>query len=140
SIDDPLDPDLAKDEPLLDRVRYGLYPPGSTFKLVVAGAALRSGRFPEPVTFACVRLPGGRVGNYIRGWSRPVRDDPLDTRPHGEVGLRQGLVASCNAYFAQLALRLGPAELLEAASLFQIDVASPSTAASLRRLLPHAGY
>jgi len=128
------------DDPLLDRVRYGLYPPGSTFKLIVAGAALRSGRFPEPVTFSCVRLPGGRVGNFVRGWSRPVRDDRLDTSPHGNVGLRQGLVVSCNAYFAQLALRLGPQPILDAAALFQIDAANPPTAASLRRSLPHAGY
>lgn len=142
SLDGASEPAASSDggDPLLDRARYGLYPPGSTFKLVVAGAALRSGRFPEAVTFACVRLPGGRVGNFIHGWTRPVRDDPLDTRPHGEVGLRQGLVASCNAYFAQLALRLGPDELLHAASLFQIDAASPATTASLRRLLPHAGY
>jgi peptidoglycan glycosyltransferase len=128
------------DDPLLDRVRYGLYPPGSTFKLVIAGAALRSGRFSEPVPFACVRLPGGRVGNFVRGWARPVRDDLLDDKPHGQVGLRQGLVESCNAYFAQLALRLGPQPILDAAALFQIDAASPPTAASLRRSLPHAGY
>ena len=128
------------EDPLFDRARYGLYPPGSTFKLIVAGAALRSGRFPEPVTFACVRLPNGRVGNFVPGWSRPVRDDPLDSTPHGKVGLRQGLVASCNAYFAQLAMRLGPQPILDAAALFQIDAANPPTAASLRKSLPHAGY
>jgi cell division protein FtsW (lipid II flippase)/cell division protein FtsI/penicillin-binding protein 2 len=130
----------AADDSLLDRVRYGLYPPGSTFKLIVAGAALRSGRFPEPVTFACVRLPDARVGNFVRGWSRPIRDDLLDSKPHGQVGLRQGLVASCNAYFAQLALRLGPQPILDASALFQIDAASRPTAAVLRRSLPHAGY
>ena len=127
-------------EMLLDRVRYGLYPPGSTFKLLVAGAALRSGRFSDPTTFACVRLPDGRVGNYVRGWARPIRDDLLDEKPHGEVGLRQALVSSCNAYFAQLALKLGPQPLLDAANLFQIEPAKPSTAATLRRSLPQAGY
>ena len=60
-------------------------------------------------TFACVRLPDGRVGNFVRGWTRPVRDDPMDTTPHGDVDLRRGLVVSCNAYFAQLAMRLGSA-------------------------------
>lgn len=128
------------EEALLDRVRYGLYPPGSTFKLLVAGAALRSGRFSDPTTFACVRLPDGRVGNYVRGWGRPVRDDLLDAKPHGEVGLRQALVSSCNAYFAQLALQLGPQPLLDAAELFQIDTTNPPTAAALKRSLPHAGY
>jgi cell division protein FtsW (lipid II flippase)/cell division protein FtsI/penicillin-binding protein 2 len=125
---------------LLDRARYGLYPPGSTFKLVVAGAALRSTKTTETSTFACVRLPDGRVGNHVRGWARPVRDDLLDTAPHGTVDLHKGIVLSCNAYFAQLALGLGATPILEAASLFQIDAASPATAASLRGSLPQAGY
>src|SRR5262249_48349116 len=60
----------------LDRARYGLYPPGSTFKLLVAGAALRSREDGD--RFICLRLPDGRVGNYVRGSSRPVRDDPMD--------------------------------------------------------------
>ena len=53
-------------------------------------------------------------------WTRP---------PHGSVDLHRGLVVSCNAYFAQLALHLGPQPLLDAASLFQIDVSQPPTAA-----------
>lgn len=130
----------GQDDPLLDRARYGLYPPGSTFKLLVAAAALRTQSPVAERTFSCVRLPGGRVGNFVPGWSRPVRDDLLDTAAHGLVDLRRGLVVSCNAYFAQLALRLGSRPILDAASAFQIDVARPSTAASLQRTLPHAGY
>jgi peptidoglycan glycosyltransferase len=124
---------------LLDRTRYGLYPPGSTFKLLVAAAALRTPAAPEG-PYMCVRLPDGRVGNYVPGYTRPVRDDPMDTTPHGSVDLRRALVVSCNAYFAQLALRLGPQPLLDAASLFDIDVAQPPTAAALRHTLAQAGY
>jgi len=126
------------DSPLLNRAISETYPPGSTFKLVIAGAALRAREDTDH--FVCLRLPGGRVGNYVRGMSRPVRDDPMDTTPHGQVDLRHGLVVSCNAYFAQLAMRLGPQPILDAASLFQIDAARPATAAALRRNLPHAGY
>jgi peptidoglycan glycosyltransferase len=64
----------------------------------------------------------------------------MDTQPHGRVDLRRGLVVSCNAYFAQLALRLGPRPLLDAASLFQIEAARPSTPAGLQGSLAHAGY
>jgi peptidoglycan glycosyltransferase len=64
----------------------------------------------------------------------------MDTSPHGAVDLHQGLVVSCNAYFAQLAMQIGPQPLLDAVSLFQIDAARPSTAAALRNTLPHAGY
>jgi len=125
---------------LLDRVRYGLYPPGSTFKLLVAAAALRSRPDVQATPHMCERLPGGRVGHAIRGWARPVRDDVMDTMPHGAVDLHGGLVVSCNAYFAQLAMQLGSRPLLDAVSLFQIEVARPSTVAALRRTLPHAGY
>jgi peptidoglycan glycosyltransferase len=132
--------DVGTDDALLDRARYGLYPPGSTFKLLVAGAALRSVPAAQSQTFVCLRLPDGRVGNFVKGWTRPVRDDPMDTAPHGEVDLRRGLVISCNAYFAQLAMRLGPQPILDAASLFQIDAARPATAAALKRTLAPAGY
>jgi peptidoglycan glycosyltransferase len=69
-----------------------------------------------------------------------VRDDPKDTVPHGDVDLERGLVVSCNAYFAQLAQALGPAPLLESASLFQVDVARTATPQGLQASLPHAGY
>jgi cell division protein FtsW (lipid II flippase) len=145
-IEDDLD-DAAAHAPsealrarLLDRARYGLYPPGSTFKLLVAGAALRSGPTDRDATFMCIRLPDGRVGNYVRGIPRPVRDDPMDTEPHGAVDLRRALVVSCNAYFAQLASHMGPRPLLDAAQIFQIDVARQATPAGLRPWLPQAGY
>ena len=125
---------------LLDRPRYGLYPPGSTFKLVVAAAALRAAPSSQAEPLMCVRLPDGRVGNYVRGSTRPVRDDPLDHTPHGAVDLHRGLVLSCNAYFAQLALRLGPRPVMETASLLTIDVARRPTETGLRPSLPHAGY
>lgn len=128
------------EDALLDRVRYGLYPPGSTFKLLVAAAALRSQPALQSHAYTCKLLPGGRVGNVVRGWARPVRDDVKDTVPHGEVDLRRGLVVSCNAYFAQLAMQLGPRPLLDAVSMFQIEAARPSTVAALRQTLPHAGY
>lgn len=137
SLEAPGDEPGAQDQ-WLDRARYGLYPPGSVFKLVVAAAALRA--HGEAGTFGCVRLPGGRVGHAIRGSARPVRDDPMDTVPHGNVDLHGALVVSCNAYFAQLAQRLGPRPLLDAASVFQIDLARAPDAKGLQGTLAHAGY
>jgi cell division protein FtsW (lipid II flippase)/cell division protein FtsI/penicillin-binding protein 2 len=138
SPSDPAGDEREASQHWLDRARYGLYPPGSVFKLLVAGAALRAQAAGG--TFSCVRLPDGRVGNAIRGSARPVRDDPKDTVPHGSIGLHDGLVVSCNAYFAQLAQRLGPRAVLDAASVFQIDVARTSTASGLLPTLAHAGY
>ena len=103
-------------DPNLDRARYGLYPPGSTFKLVVESAALREGLDPGTTTFTCSRLADGRVGAHIPGWGRPVRDDVLDKSPHGTINMHEGLVHSCNAYFAQLAVKLGPQPLMDVAT------------------------
>jgi cell division protein FtsW (lipid II flippase) len=123
-----------------DRARYGIYPPGSTFKLVTASAALRKDPALAEETFMCRRLPDGRIGNRIPGWTRPVRDDELDQVPHGAVNLRAGIEKSCNAYFAQLALRIGAPALRDTATLFEIVLAQPDTVQRLRERLPQAAY
>ena len=130
----------APPDHLLDRARYGLYPPGSTFKLVTAVAALRSAPAEQRSTFECVRLPDGRVGGRVPGAGRPIRDDPLDRTPHGTLDMHRALVVSCNAYFAHLAMRLGSTALADAAAAAQISVAAPPAETTLARTLPHAGY
>jgi len=138
--------DSDERETLLDRARYGTYPPGSTFKLVVALAALRDGRAVNN-TYTCRDLPDGRVGAVIKGWGRPVRDDVLDTHPHGTIGMHDAMVHSCNAYFAQLAVALGPEPLLDAAGRFRIrltrDPKDGHDASQARRVaesIPQVGY
>ncbi len=128
------------DESLLDRARYGLYPPGSSFKLVTAAAALRKDPSLEHATFTCERLPDGRVGARIRGWARPVRDDVQDRNPHGTLDMPRALVVSCNAYFAQLGLRLGAQPLIDTAHLFEISLGQPESLNQVRDLLPFTAY
>jgi peptidoglycan glycosyltransferase len=128
----------AEDDVLLDRARYGAYPPGSTFKLVVALAALRAGISGERYT--CARLADGRVGATIDGWTRPVRDDVLDTRPHGTIGMHDGLVHSCNAYFAQLAVRLGAEPIASVAERLKITLSADGSTRHVRQTLPQIGY
>jgi cell division protein FtsI/penicillin-binding protein 2/cell division protein FtsW (lipid II flippase) len=130
-----------KTSPLIDRARYGIYPPGSTFKMVTAMAALRRDPQLAARTFACKLLPDGRVGNNVKGWGRPVRDDPTDRTPHGDVNLEKGIVVSCNAYFAQLGTyAVGPEALLATAKALGITVARPNTAAQLKESLPQSSY
>jgi cell division protein FtsW (lipid II flippase) len=114
---------VAEDEGL-DRVRYGLYPPGSAFKLVTSITALRRRAALADRPYQCERLPNGRVGRQIPDWTRPIRDDALDESPHGAVTLNRGLVVSCNAYFAQLAVHLGPEALAATAHEFDMAVGS----------------
>ena len=125
---------------LLDRARYGVYPPGSTFKLVTAAAVLRSSPALADERMVCRRLDDGRVGNVVRGWRRPVRDDVGDTAPHGDVALERGVIHSCNAYFAQLGARLGGAPLREMASQFDIQLTRGNAPERLRDTLPFAAY
>jgi cell division protein FtsW (lipid II flippase) len=127
--------------PYLDRARYGLYPPGSTFKVVTAMAALRKDSQLTHKTYECVRLPDGRVGNYIKGSKRPIRDDIQDSAPHGTIDMERGIIVSCNAYFAQLGTYdVGAQPLFDTASLLGIAAASPNTAAQLKKSLPQSSY
>jgi cell division protein FtsW (lipid II flippase) len=123
----------------LDRARYGAYPPGSSFKLVVALAAMRDGLTRGRYT--CARLPDGRIGARIDGWARPVRDDVLDTHPHGTIDMHTALVHSCNAYYAQLAVNLGPSPLATLANRLKISLsADGNSLESVREALPQVGY
>jgi cell division protein FtsI/penicillin-binding protein 2 len=124
---------------LLDRARYGMYPPGSTFKLVTAAAALRRDLQLSRASFTCTGLPNGRVGANVPGWGT-VRDDVLDEHPHGTINMHDAIVHSCNAYFAQLAVRVGPQALLDTAARLGISTAPSNSVEQLRATLPQAGY
>ena len=104
-------------------------------------AALRKDPQLADKTYECIRLADGRVGNFIKGSKRPIRDDIQDRAPHGTVNMERGIVLSCNAYFAQLgAYDVGAEPLLETAGLLGISVAAPATAAQLRKSLPQSSY
>jgi cell division protein FtsI/penicillin-binding protein 2 len=127
-------------EDFLDRARWGYFPPGSTFKLVTAIAALRKDAQLANKSFECKSLGDGRVGNIVNGWPRPVRDNEGDVA-HGSVRMEEGMVVSCNAYFAQLgAYEVGGTGLLQTAELMGIEVAHPNTATELNKYLPQSAY
>ena len=126
---------------LLDRARYGLYPPGSTFKVVTAIAALRVDPALAHQQYQCIRLPDGRTGNYVGNSKRPVRDDVEDKSPHGTLDMDRAIIVSCNAYFAQLGTyKVGPEALLETAKLIGISVANPATVKNLKPQMPQVSY
>ena len=84
--------------PLLDRAIQGVYPPGSTFKIVTMTAALA-----RNVARADTRLaPCG--GGMIYGGRRFAC---WEHRGHGSLDLVGALQHSCDVYFYQLGLRLG---------------------------------
>jgi cell division protein FtsW (lipid II flippase)/cell division protein FtsI/penicillin-binding protein 2 len=122
---------------LLDRARYGQYPPGSTFKLVTAMAALRLDRRLAAKTFHCQPLGDRRVGARIPGWNRPIRDD-LGDPAHGTPDMARAITVSCNAYFAQLGVYgVGAQGLSAMAQSLEIPAGDP---AELKRAMPFAAY
>jgi len=86
-----------KHKPLNNRTIQGQYPPGSTFKIVVATAAIQEGVINP---FTRIHCPGGmQFGNhYFRCWRK---------EGHGAVNVHTALVQSCDVFFYQVAQRLG---------------------------------
>jgi cell division protein FtsW (lipid II flippase) len=133
-------PDRSMELDFQDRARFGYYPPGSSFKIVTAIAALRANPEAYRETFECKPVGGGRVGNFVGASRRPIRDDAQDRNPHGTVDMAKGVIVSCNAYFAQLGFHIGAQPLFDTAKLFGILVAEPNTPQRLRQFLPQASY
>jgi cell division protein FtsI/penicillin-binding protein 2 len=132
----PLSSTPTPDE-LLDRARYGQYPPGSTFKLVTAMAALRLDPRATEKTYNCHGLGDGRVGTIIPGWRRPIRDDIKD-HAHGTLNMAQAITVSCNAYFAQLGVyNVGAQALRDTTELLGIPSGDLK---DLRKMMPFAAY
>jgi penicillin-binding protein 2 len=82
--------------PLVNRVIQGQYSPGSTFKLVMATAALEEGIISPDTTFYC---PG-----YLSVYNTVFRCHKASG--HGVVNVHQALALSCNVFFYQLGMRL----------------------------------
>ncbi len=88
----------AADSPLLNRAAQGLYPPGSTLKVMVAEAALAEKITDKRKTYTCEGTL--KIGpDYVLGES--------SGRAHGKVDLEEALAVSCNVTFGRLALELG---------------------------------
>ncbi len=94
--------------PLHNRALQGHFPPGSTFKIVTALAALQEGAILPNRRLFC----GGtyKVGNRtLRDWKK---------RGHGHIAMHEALVQSCDVYFYQLAQRLGVDKIAQYARRF----------------------
>ena len=111
---DQLNEDPAK--PLLNRGIQTTLPPGSTFKLVTASAAIESGNWdassqvPAGATYQLPETRGetGLIDNEGRSQCNPKRDPASRWR----------MAWSCNTTFAQLAIEVGAEAMLEQAEAY----------------------
>jgi peptidoglycan glycosyltransferase len=101
----------AKARPLDNRAIEDVYPPGSTFKLVTAAAALSSGKF-KPGTV----IPGGPSLDLPQTTKNLVNEAGL---PCGSrISVTQALMFSCNVAFGYMGLKVGADDLRNQASKF----------------------
>ncbi|HUI30107.1 MAG TPA: penicillin-binding protein 2 [Candidatus Acidoferrales bacterium] len=80
---------------LFNRATMSVLPPGSTFKMVLASAALQEGTIKDSWTVHC-------PGSFYFG-TRLFRDDAV----HGTVNVYEAIEKSCDVYFYNLMLKVG---------------------------------
>jgi penicillin-binding protein A len=88
-------------QPLLNRGIQAVYPPGSTFKLVTAAAALSSGQYRPDST-----VPGGSRLDLPQTSTDLVNENGSNCGGD-KITLTQALVVSCNVSFGFLGMDLG---------------------------------
>lgn len=89
--------------PLANKVVQGLYPPGSTFKMVTALAALEAGVITPETTVRCpgyFEVSGTRFNCWKRGG-------------HGRVDLQKSLAESCDVFYYDTAMKVGIEKIAE---------------------------
>ncbi len=98
--------------PLANKAVQGVYPPGSTFKMITALAALKEGLITVDTT---VRCPGHLEvgGRRFHCWKRAG---------HGGVNLERALAESCDVYFYDIAQRVGIDKIAEMGKAFGLGV------------------
>ena len=107
-------------KPLLSRASQELFPPGSTFKMVTAAAALQNGMtpdtlFPNP---AVLTLPTTTHQLHNFGGEHCLGGVP-------QITLAQAFRISCNVVFGEVGLKVGAAALVEQAQRFGFDRTVP---------------
>jgi len=94
--------------PLSNKAISGQYPPGSTYKLIVAAAALEEGIITPETKIFCNGF--FTLGNRTyRCWRKGG---------HGSVNLRQAMIGSCDVYFYTVGKMLGVDKIAEYAKRF----------------------
>lgn len=105
-----------RSQPLLNRAIRRAYPPGSTFKIVTATAALESGKFQRDTPV----YNGGALDLPQTSTNLPNFDGQA-CRAGGTATLEDALKRSCNAAFGKVGLDLGADALDRQARKFGFD-------------------
>jgi peptidoglycan glycosyltransferase len=99
---------------LQNNATAGLYPPGSTFKMVTAAAALDSGAYTPSSRF---NDPGYCI-EYGKRVSNAGNPDQTGAEAFGNVSLAQGFEHSINSVFCNVGMHIGGLKILDYAKRF----------------------
>jgi peptidoglycan glycosyltransferase len=99
---------------LVNNATAGLYPPGSTFKMVTAAAALDSGAYTPSSPF----YDPGYCTEYGQHVSNAGNPDQTGAEAFGNVTLAQGFEHSINSVFCNVGKHIGGKKILEYAKRF----------------------
>jgi cell division protein FtsI/penicillin-binding protein 2 len=102
-----------RDRPLVSRALGAYYIPGSTFKTITMTAAFLAGL--QNTQFTC-----SGSGYYAAQGANPIFDDQGPSEVHGRIGIDKAYEVSCNQYFAQMGVLLGPQRFKQGAQLLGI--------------------
>lgn len=103
-------------KPLLSRASQELFPPGSTFKLVTASAALENGMTPNTMFPNPPQLDLPQTTHNLSNFGG---EHCLGGAP--QLTLAQALQVSCNVVFGEIGLKLGAEKLVAQAERFGFD-------------------
>ncbi|WP_341233249.1 penicillin-binding protein 2 [uncultured Sulfitobacter sp.] len=102
----------SKFRPLVNKTVQGTYPPGSTYKMVVAMAALEEGIIgPDDTVYCPGHVEVG--GRKFHCWKRAG---------HGWMDLENSLKQSCDVYYYDLALKVGIEKISAMAKRFGLGI------------------
>jgi peptidoglycan glycosyltransferase len=120
----------APGEPLLDRVTRATYPPGSTFKVITAAAALESGLEPDTALADLAAYSPPQTSHAIRNFS------PGPCTGGSTITLADSLRVSCNTSFAKLGVDLGADALIQTAERFGFNRTPPYVLPTVKSQIP----
>ncbi|WP_374971175.1 peptidoglycan D,D-transpeptidase FtsI family protein [Terrabacter sp. BE26] len=103
-----------KNKAYLNRALSGIYPPGSTFKVVTAAAALENGLVSNENSV----VPGPAELDLPLTPTNLPNENHLPCGPNGKTTLIHALEISCNTTFGSLGLELGGEKLRAQAAKF----------------------
>jgi len=121
---------LVKDStaPLINRGIQGLYPPGSSFKIITSSAAINSGAAAPDSVYESpgeIKIHGNIISNY-------------EKKDLGDITFSEAFALSANTVFAQIGVELGAEQLVDCAEGFGLNHQIPFDLSTKTSKIPSA--